>query len=196
MKVEKVDDNKVKITLSFEELEMRNISLSDIEKNSTAAKNLFTSLIEETNLDEDFEFENSQLFIEASSDNNSTFILTITKIENLPDVNNYSRTQSKELYKIDSQLFEFTSLDTILEFCKIAKEENLFFGKNTLYKYNNKLFLLFSESAIKNKRFIKTYVMLSEYCSRYFSYDLFYTTIKEKGLVMISNRALQKLIKI
>lgn len=196
MKIEKVDDNKVKITLSFEELEMRNITLSDIEKNNAAAKNLFTSLIEETNLDEDFKFENSQLFIEASADNNNTFILTITKIEDLPDINKYSRQNPKVLYKIDSHLFEFPSLDTILEFCEIAKEENLFFGKNTLYKYNDKYFILFSETAIKNKKFIKTYVMLSEYCTRYFSYDLFYTTIKEKGLVVIANRAIQKLMKI
>lgn len=196
MKIEKVDDNKVKITLSFEELEMRNITLSDIEKNNAAAKNLFTSLIEETNLDEDFQFENSQLFIEASADNNNTFILTITKIEDLPDINKYSIQNPKVLYKIDSHLFEFSSLDIILEFCKIAKEENLFFGKNTLYKYNDKYFILFSETAIKNKKFIKTYVMLSEYCSRYFSYDLFYTTIKEKGLVVIANRAIQKLMKI
>ncbi|MBO5477000.1 MAG: adaptor protein MecA [Clostridia bacterium] len=196
MKIEKVDDNKVKITLSFEELEMRNITLSDIEKNNAAAKNLFTSLIEETNLDEDFQFENSQLFIEASADNNNTFILTITKIEDLPDINKYSRKNPKVLYKIDSHLFEFSSLDVILDFCKIAKEENLFFGKNTLYKYNDKYFILFSETAVKNKKFIKTYVMLSEYCSRYFSYDLFYTTIKEKGLEVIANRAIQKLMKI
>ena len=61
MKIEKIDNNKVKITLSFEELELRNITLADIEKNNAAAKRLFTSLIEESNLDEDFEFENSQL---------------------------------------------------------------------------------------------------------------------------------------
>ena len=47
MKVEKVDDNKIKITLSFEELEMRNIKLSDIEKNNSAARKLFMNLIEE-----------------------------------------------------------------------------------------------------------------------------------------------------
>ncbi len=196
MKVEKVDNNKVKITLSFEELEMRNITISDIEKNTSAAKNLFTDLIEETNLDEDFEFENSQLFIEASSDNTNTFILTITKIENLPDINKYSTRHSPKLYRIESQLFEFSSLDIILDFCKVAKEENLFFGKNSLYKYDDKYFVLFSDSAIKNRKFIKTYVMLSEYCSRYFSYDLFYTTIKEKGLVIIANRAMQKLMKL
>lgn len=196
MKVEKVDENKVQITLSFEELEMRNITLSDIEKNNAAAKNLFTSIIEETNLDEDFEFENSQLFIEASSDNNNTFILTITKIEDLPDINKYTRKDASVLYRIDSRLYEFPSLDSILDLCQKAKDENLFFGQNTLYKYQDKYFILFSETAVKNKRFIKTYVMISEYCTRYFSYDLFYTTIKEKSTVIIPNRALQKLLRI
>ena len=180
MKIEKIDNNKVKITLSFEELELRNITLADIEKNNAAAKRLFTSLIEESNLDEDFEFENSQLFIEACSDNSNTFILTITKIEDLPDINKYSKSYHKVQYRIDSQLYEFLSLDMLLDFCNIAKSENLFFGKNTLYKYKNKYFLLFSDSAIKNKKFIKTYVIISEYCSRYFSDNLYYTIIKEK----------------
>lgn len=196
MKIEKVDDNKVKIILSFEELEMRNITLSDIEKNNTAARNLFTSLIEETNLDEDFVCDDSQLFIEASSDNTDTFILTITKTNDLPDINNYVKPETKMLYRINSRLYEFASLDTILNFCEVAKEENLFFGQNTLFKYNDKYFILFSENAIKNKKFIKTYVMISEYCSRYFSYDIFYKTVIEKADVVISNRALQKLLNI
>ena len=196
MKVEKISENKVKIILSFEELEMRNITLYDIEKNNSAAKKLFTSLIEESNLDEEFELEDSQLFIEASSDNTNTFILTITKTNDLPDLNNYNKKDTPQLYKIDSRLYEFSSIDVILEFCQMAKNENLFFGQNTLYKYENKYFILFSESAIKNKKFIKTYVMLSEYCSRYFSYDLFYNTVIEKSKVVVSNRALQKLLKI
>lgn len=196
MKVEKISENKVKIILSFEELEMRNITLYDIEKNNSAAKKLFISLIEESNLDEEFELEDSQLFIEASSDNTNTFILTITKTNDLPDLNNYTKKETPQLYKIDSRLYEFASIDVILDFCKKAKDENLFFGQNTLYKYEDKYFILFSETAIKNKKFIKTYVMLSEYCSRYFSYDLFYNIIIEKSKVVIANRALQKLIKI
>ena len=91
MKIEKVDDNKVKIILSLEELKMRNISLSDIEKDTAAARKLFISLIEESNLDEDFGCEDSQLFIEASSDNTNTFVLTITKRDDLPDINNYTK---------------------------------------------------------------------------------------------------------
>ncbi len=196
MKVEKVNDNKVKIILSFEELEMKNITINDIEKNNSAARNLFTSLIEENNLDEDFGCEDVQLFIEASSDNTNTFILTITKTDYLPDISDYSKNENKMLYRVDSRLFEFNSLDTILDFCKIAKDENLFFGKNSLYKYEDKYFILFSDNAIKNKKFIKTFVMISEYTSRYFSYDLYYKTLIEKGKIIVANRALQKLINI
>ena len=196
MKIEKLDENKVKITLSMEELEMRNVTLSDIEKNSSIANNLFASLIEESDLDEVFEFDDSQLFIEACSDSTNTFTLTITKIEDLPDISKYPKSDSNLLYRIDSQLYEFSSLDTILDFCKIAKVENLFFGKNTLYKYDDKYFLFFSDTAIKNKKFIKTFVMISEYCTRYFSYNLFYTTIHEKGTTIIPNRAMQKLMKL
>ncbi len=196
MKVEKINENKVKIILSFEELEMRNITLNDIEKNNSAAKNLFTSLIEESNLDEEFELEDSQLFIEASSDNTNTFILTITKTNDLPDINNYNKKETVSLYKIDSRLYEFSSIDVILDFCHMAKDEDLFFGQNTLYKYEDKYFILFSETAIKNRKFIKTYVMLSEYCSRYFCYDIFYKAIIEKSKAIILNRALQKLIKV
>ena len=196
MKIEKVDENKVKIILSLEELEMRNISLSELQMNNSLAKNFFKSLIEESNLDEDFiDNEDSQLFIEAAADNTNTFVLTITKTDSLPDINSYQK-KGKVQYRIDSRLYEFNSLDAILDFCKIAKSENLFFGTNTLYKYQDKYFLLFSESAIRNKRFIKTYVMMSEFCSRFFSYDIHYATISEKGSVIIANRALHKLSKI
>lgn len=197
MKVEKIDNNKVKITISFEELENRNITLHDIEINNTAAKEFFNNLIEESNVDDCFEFEDSQLFIEASADTNNTFILTVTKIEDIPDLNNYTKKSAPTLCtKLDSQLFEFSSIDKILDFCYTTKDESLYFGTNTLYKYDDRYFILFSDTSIKNKKFTKTYAMLSEYSSRYFSYDLFYTAIIEKSDAIIKNRALQKLRKI
>ena len=48
MKVEFINENKIKITLTFEELEKRDISLKDITNNSSLARDLFTDLIEET----------------------------------------------------------------------------------------------------------------------------------------------------
>ncbi len=207
MKVEKINNNKVKITLTFEELEKRDINIKDIEKNSEIAKELFVDLIEESNIDEEFEFNDSQLLIEASSDNNNLFVVTITKVDNLPDIRKYSLLDKKikstkrinsqiNTYKVDSYIYSFKSIDNILSLCEDAKKEQLFFGKNSLYKYKDMYFIIFANSSIKNKKFLKTFVFLSEYCEDYYSYDMLCSAIKEKSKLIISNNALQSLSKL
>lgn len=207
MKVEKINNSKVKITLTFEELEKRDINIKDIEKNSEIAKNLFVDLIEESNIDEEFEFEDSQLLIEASSDNNNLFVVTITKVDNMPDLRKYSLLEKKAKnskksksivtnYKVDSFIYSFKSIDNILALCENAKNEKLFFGKNSLYKYNDIYFIIFANSSIKNKKFLKTFVFLSEYCENYYSYNMFSSAIQEKSKLIIANNALQTLSKI
>ena len=206
MKVEKINNNKVKITLTFDELEKREIDINDIEKNSEIAKNLFMDLIEESNIDEEFEFEDSQLLIEACSDNNNLFVVTITKVDNIPDMRKYSLLEKKvktskknnkniTTYKVDSYIYSFSSIDNILNLCENSKNENLFFGKNSLYKYDEKYFIIFATSSVKNKKFLKTFIFLSEYCENYYSYDIFSTAVKEKSKLIIENRALQSLCK-
>lgn len=204
MKVEKLSENKVRITLTFEELEKRKITLNDIEKDSKIAKDLFIDLLEESNLDTDFVIDDSHLFIEASSDNNNLFIVTITKVDDLPDLKKYSLIDSKGVhtkkkninnvkYTVDSNIYSFKNIDNILNICEKAKIEKLFFGKNSLYKVNDLYYIIFSKSSIKNPKFLKTYVFLSEFCNDYYSYDLYETCIKEKGKLIIENNALQKL---
>lgn len=211
MKIEKISDNKIRITLTFEELENRKISLSDIEKNTSKAKELFLNLIEESNLEDEFVIDDSHLFIEACSDNNNLFIVTITKIDNIPELKKYSildkekntrsisdkKTQSKiSRYKVDSNIYSFKTIDYLLELCNKSKSENLFFGKNSLYKLGNIYYVIFSQATVKNKKFLKTYVFLSEYCKEYYSYDLFETSIIEKSNLILKNNALQQLSKI
>ncbi|MDD3303458.1 MAG: adaptor protein MecA [Clostridia bacterium] len=205
MKVEKLSDSKVRITLTFEELEKRKITLNDIEKDSTIAKELFVDLLEESDLDNDFVIDDSHLFIEASSDNNNLFVVTITKVEDLPDLKKYSLTDVKGVhstkkslnsntkYTVDSNIYSFQNIDNILTICEKAKSEKLFFGKNSLYKLEDVYYLVFSKSSIKNSKFLKTYVFLSEFCNDYYSYDLYETCIKEKAKLIIENNALQKL---
>ncbi len=204
MKVEFINENKIKITLTFEELEKRDISLKDITNNSSLARDLFTDLIEETDLDSEFFVDDSQLLIEACSDNNNLFIVTITKINDFPELKKYTKRENKSntktnkitRYKVDSNVFSFNSIDDILDLCTIAKKENLYFGRNSLYKYNDTYFLIFTKNSIKNKKFLKTYVILSEFCNTYYSYDIYEVSIKEKSKLIIKNNALQKLINI
>jgi len=211
MKVEKISDNKIRITLTLEELENRKISLSDIEKDTSKAKELFLNLIEESNLEEDFVIDDSHLFIEACSDNNNLFIVTITKIDNIPELKKYStldkeknsrtatdkKSQSKiSRYKVESNIYSFETMDNLLELCNKSKSENLFFGRNSLYKLENDYYVIFSQATVKNKKFLKTYVFLSEYCKEYYAYDLYETSITEKASLFLKNNALQQLSKI
>lgn len=207
MKVEKINENKIKITLSFEELEKRDISLKDLEKDSMKAKDLFLNLIEESNLDEDFIIDDSQLFIEAFSDNNNTFVVTITKIENnIPDILKYksdtlnfklkSKFKNNISYRVDSNIYMFESIEQIFKLCEDSKSENLFFGRNYLYKLNNKYFLIFNKSSVKNNKFLKTFIFLSEYCSAYYKDNIYELSIKEKATEILKTSALQKLSKI
>ena len=46
MQIEKINNNKIKIILTFEELEKRNIDIKDIEQSNEIAKELFCNLIE------------------------------------------------------------------------------------------------------------------------------------------------------
>lgn len=212
MTIERINDNKIKIILTLDELTKRDISLKDIEKDSELARELFMDLIEENNLDEDFVMEGSQLLIEATSDNNNLFTVTITKIENIPELTHYASLSKKKKektkknntikklniqdYKVSSYIYSFDSIENILSLCNRAKSEKLFYGKNSLYLYENTYFLIFSNSSIKNKKFRKTFVFLSEYCKKYSSYDMLSISIKEKSKLIIENNALQKLSKI
>lgn len=200
MKIERISQNKVKIILTLDELKKRKISVRELEKDNALARDLFFDLIEETNLDEELQLDGSQLLIEASSDNKDLFIVTITIVDVKPSTfKQFSGSDIKSpntksnCYKVSSNIYEFNSMDNILEFCEKSKEENLFFGRNSLYKENNRYYLVFSKNAVKNKKFIKTFIFLSEYCTAYYDYDMLEVSIKETSKLIIANSAIQKL---
>lgn len=207
MKVERISENKVKITLTFEELESRDITLKDIERDNTLARELFIELLEEIDLTEDFTTQDSQLFIEASSDNKNLFIVTITRVHNMPELKKYIELEQSENFlnhsnkknnssklKISNNVYYFSSIDKILDFCSIAHKEGAFLGRNSLYKYENSYFLIFNDTTLRNKNFIKTYSLLSEYCDELFSFRLIKPCIEEKCMLITQNVALQKII--
>lgn len=218
MKIEKIDENKVRITLTIDELSQREISIKDIEQDSLRAQDLFLDLIEESELNEDFIVDGSQLFVEASSDSNNLFIVTITKIDSIPELSKYSnkttcvkknvtpykkmkkeKTKKNEKinnYSVASSIFKFNSFDNILMLCDKLKLENAFMGTNSLFKNGADYFIIFGNNTIKNAKFLKTFVLLSEFSESYYTTDLYKTLIEEKARLIIEKKALQKLSKI
>ena len=102
-------------------------------------------------------------FGHLSSEEKSVFILPLelkkySILESKQDNRNNStkNVQSKIYrYKVESYIYSFDNLDTILQLCETAKSENLFFGRNSLYKLEDTYFVIFSQATIKNKKFLK-----------------------------------------
>lgn len=201
MKVEKISDFKVRITLSLDELKVRNISLLDLEKNSDKAKNLFLELISETELEHSFLLEQSQLYIEASSDNQNSFVVTITKIDDFTDLDNFDILDSdiiddkKILYSknLFSNIYIFETLDEIINCSKMIITNNFFNGKNTMYHNNNLYYLVFSKYSIKNIKFKSTNNVLSEYSKEQLYSLQLETLINENYNLIFENNAIKSL---
>ncbi|HQA47352.1 MAG TPA: adaptor protein MecA, partial [Bacillota bacterium] len=64
MKIEKISDYKVKITISSIDLEERNIDMDDLVYNSPKAQELFWDILYQAYVEQGFEVKDEQLVVE------------------------------------------------------------------------------------------------------------------------------------
>ena len=81
MKIEKINDNQIRCTLSKQELEERQIKMSELAYGSEKAKDLFHDMIEQANDEFGFEVNDMPIMVEAIPLNGESLILQITKVE-------------------------------------------------------------------------------------------------------------------
>ena len=81
MKIEKVNDNQIRCTLTREDLADRQIKLSELAYGSEKAKNLFRDMMQQASAEFGFEAEDIPLMIEAVPLSAETIMLIITKVE-------------------------------------------------------------------------------------------------------------------
>lgn len=81
MKIEKVNENQIRCTLTKEDLADRQIKLSELAYGSEKAKGLFRDMIEQANYEFGFEVDDIPLMVEAIPLSGENIILQITKVE-------------------------------------------------------------------------------------------------------------------
>lgn len=80
MKLEKINENKIRCILTRDDLEGRHIKLSEIAYGSEKARSLFRDMMEQASHQLGFEADNIPLMIEAIPMPNECIILDITKV--------------------------------------------------------------------------------------------------------------------
>ena len=81
MKIEKIDDNSIKCTLSSLDLSSRNLNLKDMTYGSQAAKRLFNEMMQKAKEEVGFSIENTPLMIEAVPLQGGAVQLIISKVD-------------------------------------------------------------------------------------------------------------------
>lgn len=81
MKIEKVNENQIRCTLTREDLADRQLKLSEIAYGTEKAKSLFRDMMQQANYEFGFEAEDIPLMIEAIPLSSDTILLIITKVE-------------------------------------------------------------------------------------------------------------------
>ena len=81
MKIEKVNENQIRCTLTKQDLADRQINLRELAYGSEKAKGLFHDMIQQANYEFGFEANDIPLMVEAIPLSSESLILVITKVE-------------------------------------------------------------------------------------------------------------------
>ena len=81
MKIEKINDNQIRCTLTKADLAARELKISELAYGTEKAKTLFQDMMQQASLKFGFEAENIPLMIEAIPLNAECIVLIITKVE-------------------------------------------------------------------------------------------------------------------
>lgn len=131
MKIEKVNENQIRCTLTREDLADRQIRLSELAYGSEKAKMLFRDMIQQANNEFGFEVNDIPLMVEAIPASADTLILVITKVEYPEELDTrFSKFSEPDdddmLYKEEAKEFSplpIQGADDILGLFKNLKED-------------------------------------------------------------------------
>ncbi len=145
MKIEKVNENQIRCTLTREELADRQIKLSELAYGTEKAKTLFRDMMQQAAYECGFEAEDIPLMIEAIPLSADTIILIITKVEYPEELDTRfsqfapgdSEEDTKEEFtgEENDKVFETAGADDILDLFRRLQEQNK--GADTANSNNN-----------------------------------------------------------
>ena len=148
MKIEKINDNKIKITLDVNDLSSRNIDAKSFISNTPESQDLFWDVLKEAESRYGFCVDESMVYVEAHLNPNGVFTLIVTKSTSNGNgifTNNKKTKAGIKLKRsfidstLDNSVYRFNSASALKSFIKVLRPND--FGNTSLYAFNNNYYL-------------------------------------------------------
>lgn len=197
MKFEKINDNILRIVLSFDELPDCD-NLSDLMSDTELAKSSFLRLLDQAGSVVGFDTTDYKVKIQAQSLHNGNFVITVTKLVELKGKRKV--VTPKRVYKEDSTcsaftVYKFDNFEDFSSFCSCLKTNKFLYLNRLaklcyLYSYSNSYFLVLNNINENHKQIALFYSLITEFSEFVTNKELFCFTLKERGKLVLDNNAL------
>ncbi|QZT32616.1 genetic competence negative regulator [Caldalkalibacillus thermarum TA2.A1] len=197
MKLERLNQDKIRIFLTFDDLMERGINKEDIWQDIPKIHELFHDMMNQAYQELDFEV-NGPVAVEVYSLPAQGMVVIVTRGRGAVDaVQDEEHEDMQDYYELevtldesDDILFVFNELDDCIQ---VAHKLAPFLeGDGTLYKYNDRYYLLFEDLVVEDEVYELLIALLSEFGepstqSKY--------VLNEYGTVIIKERAVETLCR-
>lgn len=205
MRIEKINDNKIKVIVDSDEAKAWNISFKNISENTPEVQEMFWTAIRLAEKNVDFSIDGAKLFVEAIKDEDSEggFGMLITRVASQDELDaaianctyrgRLKRTQLRAEKTLDSGkvIYKFRDFESV---CAVAEEvSSLYRGESVLYKCDGAFYLYLVPE--QDCQFADVEAMLLEFGSRVQSCQYMHGRLNEYGEKMIAEGAVGVLEK-
>lgn len=200
MKFEKVNKNKIKVTLSQADLDANDIDFHSFMSNSKETKSLFLDVLNKAERDFGFSTENYHLRVETIVTQSGTYMFTITRIEDEPkSARKKKNVQAKKQQKHDidcsTLIYKFLNFEDFCNFASFLSSCNITnftkFAKSSLYSLNGFYYLILSDANLSSSNSTKICSAITEFATYIVPSTGLSQKIMESGKVVIKNNAIK-----
>ena len=199
MKFEKVNNDKIKVTLSKADLEANDIDMHSFMSNSEETQSLFLSVLDKAERDYGFSTDNYKLKVETIATEAGTFIFTITRIKDTPASRKKVKVSKKQdIPNMDytTLIYNFSNFEDFCSFVDFIHSSNLpnfnkFAKKSSLYSLNNSYYLILSNINSKYSHTKIIYSSITEFGKYVTPVIGLAQKIAESGTVVIKSNAIK-----
>lgn len=197
MKIEKINENKLKILLTNDDLQERNIKMAELAFGSEKTRDLFKEVLNIATDEYDFDAEDAQLMIEAIPVSLEAVVILVTKMdEEQKIVTKKKNKKSSYSLKIESDdflhIYEFKTLNDVSLVARALYGR--FGGASSLLKKDNKYFLVMrNDDKFNEITDSELDIIIAEYGKKCIVNPISRAYLFEHGEVVIKKNAIEVL---
>ncbi len=202
MKFEKVNNDKIKITLSSADLEANDLDFHSFMSDSNETQSLFLAVLDKAEKDYGFSTDNYQLKVETLALDNGNFILTITR-SRVPSTSeaNGEKKRFKVSRKVPnltsaSLIYKFNSFEDFCDFIKYLSSSELsdvnkVSKSSMLYCYKTYYYLIFNNINVKYPHLKAMYSAITEFGTYVDFSDALAAKLHESATLVIKDHVIE-----